>query len=64
MCSHLKAKIKGGTDLFNMLKGVRQGGLTSPALFNNLVSADHALLSACVYMVESMFFLFTYADDI
>ena len=52
MYSHLKAKIKYVLDVFNIFKGVRQGGLTSPTLFDNSVSA---LLSACVFMVELMF---------
>ena len=64
MYSHLKAKIKGGLDLFNILKGVRQGGLTVPALFNNSVSAAQcSVVCTCIYGGIDVS-LSTYADDI
>ena len=67
MYSHLKAKIKGGSDLFNIFKGVRQGGLTPPpptALFNNSVSAAQCSVEfTCIYGGIDVS-LFTYTHDI
>ena len=56
--------MKGGSGLFNIFKGVRQGGLISPALFNNSVSAAQCSVECtCIYGVIDVS-LFTYADDI
>ena len=38
MYRNLKARIKDGSQLFPIQKGVRQGALTSPVLFNNCVT--------------------------
>ena len=38
MYRNLKAGIKDGSQLFLILKGVRQGAVTSPVLFNNCVT--------------------------
>ena len=40
MYHRLKAKLKGGPSLFDILKGVHQGGLTSPSLFNSSILHD------------------------
>jgi len=64
MHSHLKAKTKGVSDLFNIFKGVRQGGLTFPAFFNNSVSAAQCSAEyTCIYGGIDVS-LFTYADDV
>ena len=62
--SHRRAKIKGSLDLFNILKGIRQCGLISPALSNSSVSAAQCSVECiCIYDgIEAS--LFIYADYI
>jgi len=47
---HLLTKMKCGSELFNVLKGVRQGGLTSPTLFSNSILPVKFLLNPPVLM--------------
>ena len=64
MYHHLKAKLKGGSSLFDILKGVRQGGLTSPSLFNNSVlNAQKSFNFSCIHHGFNLS-LITFADDV
>ena len=64
MYHHLKAKLKGGSFLFDILKGVRQGGLTSPSLFNNSVlNAQNSVKFSCIHRGFNLS-LITFADDV
>jgi len=61
---HLKAKLKGGSSLFDIFKGVHQDGLTSPSLFNNSVlCAQNSVNFICIYHVFNLS-LMTFADDV
>ena len=64
MYHHLKAKLKGGTSLFDILKGVRQGGLTSSSLFNNSVlNAQNSGNFSCIHRGFNLS-LINIADDV
>jgi len=64
MYHHLKAKLKEGSSLFDILKGVHQGGLTSRSLSNNSVlHAQNSVNFSCIYRGFN-FSLMTFADDV
>ena len=64
MYRNLKAGIKDGSQLFPILKGVRQGALTSPVLFNNCVTGAQDKLN-CIFIFKGVdLSLVTFADDL
>jgi len=64
MYNPLRAKMKCRSELFNVIKGFRQGGLTSPGLINNsVIPAQSSIESTCIYRGLDVSLL-TYADDI
>ena len=64
MCRNLKAGIKDGIQLFPILKGVRQGALTSPVLFNNCVTGAQDKLNSTFIFKDIDLSLVTFADDL
>jgi len=47
---NLRRSLKGGSSLFDILKGVRQGGFISPSVFNNSVlHAQSSVNFSCIY---------------
>ena len=64
MYRNLKAGIKDGSQLFLTLKGVRQGALTSPVLFNNYVTGAQDKLN-CTFIFKGVdLLLVMFADDL
>ena len=64
MYRNLKAGIKDGSQLFPIQKGVRQGALTSPVLFNNCVTGAQDKLN-CTFIFKGVdLSLVTFADDL
>ena len=64
MYRNLKAGIKDGSQLFPILKGVRQGTLTSPVLLNNCVTGAQDKFN-CTFIFERVdLSLVTFVDDL
>ena len=57
MYRNLKTGIKDGSQLFPILKGGRQGALTSPVLFNNCVTSAQDKLD-CTFILKEVDLLF------
>jgi len=55
MYRNLKAGIQDGSQLFPILKGIRQGALPSPFLFNNCVTAAQDKLNCILSSKELIF---------
>ena len=55
MYRNLKAGIKDGSQLFPILKDVRQGALNSPVLFNNCVTGAQDKLNCNLSSKELIF---------
>jgi hypothetical protein len=51
MYRNLKGEIKDDSQLFPIQKGVRQGALTSPVLFNNCVTGAQDKLN-CIFIFK------------